>query len=63
MAMSPPSVVRRLPLRRSSRDDELVLSTDEKEKFPRLVPVHGPVHTSWLNQIEIYFSIVTCADL
>jgi hypothetical protein len=22
------------------------------------VPVHGPVHASWLNQIEIYFSIV-----
>jgi DDE superfamily endonuclease len=29
-----------------------------REKFPRLVPVHGPVHASWLNQIEIYFSIV-----
>lgn len=28
------------------------------EKYPRLVPVHGPVHASWLNQIEIYFSIV-----
>ena len=26
--------------------------------FPTLVPVHGPVHASWLNQIEIYFSIV-----
>lgn len=25
--------------------------------FPDLVPVHGPVHASWLNQIEIYFSI------
>lgn len=25
---------------------------------PKLVPVHGPVHASWLNQIEIYFSIV-----
>ena len=25
---------------------------------PRVVPVHGPVHASWLNQIEIYFSIV-----
>ena len=23
-----------------------------------MVPVHGPVHASWLNQIEIYFSIV-----
>jgi hypothetical protein len=26
--------------------------------FPNLVPVHGPVHASWLNQIDIYFSIV-----
>lgn len=26
--------------------------------FPNIVPVHGPVHASWLNQIEIYFSIV-----
>jgi len=29
-----------------------------RDKFPRLIPVHGPVHASWLNQIEIYFSIV-----
>ena len=27
-------------------------------KYPNLVLVHGPVHASWLNQIEIYFSIV-----
>lgn len=26
--------------------------------FPTLVPVHGPIHASWLNQVEIYFSIV-----
>jgi DDE superfamily endonuclease len=26
--------------------------------WPRLVLVHTPVHASWLNQIEIYFSIV-----
>jgi hypothetical protein len=26
--------------------------------FPNLIPVHGPVHASWLNQIEIYFSIL-----
>ena len=25
---------------------------------PRLVPVQGPVHASWFNQIEIYFSII-----
>lgn len=29
-----------------------------RSKHPRLVPVHGPVHASWLNQIEINFSIV-----
>lgn len=28
------------------------------EAYPRLVPVHLPVHASWLNQIEIYFSIL-----
>lgn len=28
------------------------------QAHPRLVPVHGPVHARWLNQIEIYFSIV-----
>ncbi len=30
-----------------------------------LVPVHGPIHASWLNQIEIYFSIMQrkpCGD-
>lgn len=26
--------------------------------WPNLVLVHTPVHASWLNQIEIYFSIV-----
>jgi hypothetical protein len=26
--------------------------------FPNVIPVHGPVHASWLNQIEIYFSIL-----
>ena len=25
---------------------------------PRLVLVHTPIHASWLNQIDIYFSIV-----
>jgi hypothetical protein len=28
------------------------------QAHPRIVPVHVPVHASWLNQIEIYFSIV-----
>jgi hypothetical protein len=27
-------------------------------KYPRPVPVYGLIHASWLNQIEIYFSIV-----
>ena len=26
--------------------------------WPQIVPVHTPVHASWLNQIEIYFSII-----
>jgi hypothetical protein len=26
--------------------------------FPNLIAVHGPIHASWLNQIEIYFSIL-----
>ena len=29
-----------------------------RARYPRLVVVHGPVHASWLNQIEIYFSIL-----
>ena len=29
-----------------------------QQQFPNLVLVHGPVHASWLNQIEIYFSII-----
>lgn len=29
-----------------------------RHTHPRIVPVHGPVHASWLNQIEIYFSII-----
>ena len=27
-------------------------------RWPTLHPVHTPVHASWLNQIEIYFSVV-----
>ena len=29
-----------------------------KDRYPNAVLVHSPVHASWLNQIEIYFSIV-----
>jgi hypothetical protein len=27
-------------------------------RWPTILPVHTPIHASWLNQIEIYFSIV-----
>lgn len=27
-------------------------------QWPTVVPVHTPVHASWLNQVEIYFSIL-----
>jgi hypothetical protein len=29
-----------------------------QNRHPNLTVVHGPVHASWLNQIEIYFSIL-----
>jgi transposase len=29
-----------------------------KTKWPNTILVHTPIHASWLNQIEIYFSIV-----
>ena len=28
------------------------------EWYPHAIQVHTPVHASWLNQIEIYFSVV-----
>jgi hypothetical protein len=27
-------------------------------RWPTIVPVHTPIHASWLNQVEVYFSIV-----
>ncbi len=27
-------------------------------RWPNLILVHTPIHASWLNQIEIYFSVV-----
>jgi DDE superfamily endonuclease len=29
-----------------------------RAKWPNLILVHTPAHASWLNQIEVYFSIV-----
>jgi len=35
-------------------------SSDERlvKKWKTIIPVHTPVHASWLNQVEIYFSIL-----
>ncbi len=32
-------------------------SIERLKKWPMIVPVHLPIHASWLNQIEIYFSM------
>ncbi len=29
-----------------------------QQQWPTIIPVHLPVHASWLNQVEIFFSIV-----
>ena len=29
-----------------------------QSRYPNVQVIHGPVHASWLNQIEIYFSII-----
>jgi hypothetical protein len=29
-----------------------------RERYPNLILVHTPPHASWLNQIEVFFSIV-----
>jgi hypothetical protein len=29
-----------------------------KSQWPNAILVHTPIHASWLNQVEIYFSIV-----
>ena len=34
-----------------------------QDRHPRIVIVHTPVHASWLNQIEIYFSIISARSL
>lgn len=41
----------------SSHRGEACLKRFQKD-WPKIVPVHLPVHASWLNQIEIYFSII-----
>ncbi len=29
-----------------------------RKRWPTIIPVHTPIHASWLNQVEIYFSVV-----
>lgn len=38
---------------RGSQADDRV-----RAKWPKIILVHTPVHASWLNQIEVYFSIL-----
>jgi hypothetical protein len=33
-------------------------ATRFNDAYPNTVMVHTPVHASWLNQIEVYFSII-----
>ena len=35
-----------------------IVQTRLAEKWPNVIVVHTPIHASWLNQIEIYFSVV-----
>ncbi len=34
-----------------------------RERYDNLILVHTPIHASWLNKIEIYFSILQCKVL
>src|SRR3972149_7804572 len=29
-----------------------------QKRWPSIIPIHTPVHASWLNQVEVYFSVV-----
>ena len=29
-----------------------------RDAYPNAIMIHTPVHASWLNQVEIYFSVV-----
>src|SRR6266851_4677602 len=29
-----------------------------RRRWPTIIPVHTPIHASWLNQVEIYFPVV-----
>jgi hypothetical protein len=34
------------------------LCNSYQSAYPQLVLVHAPIHSSWLNQVETYFSIL-----
>ena len=38
---------------RGQRGDERI-----QTRWKNIIPVHTPVHASWLNQVEVYFSVV-----
>ena len=38
---------------RGQRGDERI-----QARWENIIPVHTPVHASWLNQVEVYFSVV-----
>ena len=42
----------------TSNGDEIFAQGSLRSQWPNLLLVHTPVNASWLNQIEIYFSIV-----
>ena len=48
----------RIPIAEEQRIVIRLVEQATARAFPNLVPVHGPIHASWLNQIEIYLSIV-----
>jgi hypothetical protein len=29
-----------------------------QQRWPTIIPVHTPVHASWLNQVEVYISVI-----
>ena len=60
MAMQPYRTAHRVFLvidNGSSRRGQACVERIQK-KWPKVMPVHLPIHASWLNQIGIYFSIV-----
>src|SRR5680860_999959 len=49
-------MIRRPPRSTQSRSSA-ASDVYKRQQFPNAVMVHTPVHASWVNQVEIYFSI------